>query len=132
MLKSDVTPLSTEEIVHRHRWQELMARVAYIFGIVIGWLGLIGSNASAAQISFGISNESSLAISTIELRSQDLADVQPPLVISAAVPIATSQEFTVEAVEGACLFTAVIAFADESRQERADLDLCQFSIVVVE
>jgi hypothetical protein len=88
--------------------------------------------ARAAQISFAVSNTTSVAVVSIELRSPDQPDIQPPITLAANVATGAQQEFTADVAEGACLFAAVFVMADGSQRERNDLDLCEYAIIAIE
>lgn len=94
---------------------------------------LSASMALADPVTVNFSNASASDVTELRLVSQTApaAGESPNLL---AGPLAVSQDIGVQVpvTEGDCLFTLKLTFANGRTQERADLDLCQSSDILIE
>jgi hypothetical protein len=99
----------------------------------MAWLlALSGTALAAAAAPIQIDNRSGKAIAAIAASPKGEAAEPLALLGEAGIAAGEPGEIALPADTTECVFDLKIAFADGSRLERSDMDLCQTEVLIVE
>lgn len=105
-------------------------RLRLVLAITIGWVGC--GLADADEVRFDLDNRSAQSVVGLYATPKGTEPSQTNLLSAGALAAATIGPVTLGEVDSVCVYDLVIEFADGSRLDRPDVDLCHTDVLEID